>query len=145
MDITVSNSQGCTIAIKFSKNNTAVEAKRVCEKPNKQNPVMVSYATDVEGNLYSSRKFGKEAFTFSWSGTKSMFLGFFKINDPLEIDILNLYKEAYCISDAEKKLQIGKSYEVFKNIIHTNSQGALISADTGKFDLALKDTSCAQK
>jgi exosome complex RNA-binding protein Csl4 len=142
MDFNVSNSQGCTISVKFSKNNTAVEAMRVCQKPNKQTPAMLKYATDVSGNLYSSRKFGTEAFVFSWSATKDMLFGCFKINDLIETDILNLYKEAYCLSNAEKKLQIVKSYKVFKNIIHQNSQGSLVNADTQTFDISLEDTAC---
>ncbi len=144
MDINVPNAQGCTISINFSNNNTAVEAMRVCQKPNKQIPAMLKYATDVSGNLYSSRKFGTEAFTFSWSATKDILFGCFKINDLIETEILNLYKEAYCISDAEKKLQIAKSYEAFKNIIHQNSQGSLLSAETKAFDISLQDTACLQ-
>ena len=144
MDIKILNSQGCTISIKFSKNNTAVEAMRVCQKPNKQFPTMVKYVTDNAGNLHTSRKYGTEAFAFSWSGTKNVFFGYFKINDPMETDILNLYKEAYCISDAEKKIKIVKSYEVFKNIIHQNSQGSLVNADTQTFDISLEDTACVK-
>jgi hypothetical protein len=79
---------------------------------------------------------------YSRFASKGILFGLFKINDPAELDIRGIYKEAYCISNAEKKLKILKSYEGFKDIVHKNSVGIFKNADTAIYDAPLQNTNC---
>jgi hypothetical protein len=119
-----------------------VKANRVCPQKDYQYTTSRSCSTDVNGKLEAFSKFAGGYRDYSRFANKGILFGLLKINDPAELDILGIYKEAYCISNAEKKLKILKSYEGFKDIVHKNSVGILKHANTAIYDAPLQNTNC---